>query len=517
MDQRDIIEFLSSPSAHDGRAVETVETHASVVFLAGTSAYKLKRAVQYDYLDFSTPGRRKAMCDAELALNRRAAPSIYDRVVPVTRERSGELAIDGSGVPEDWLIVMRRFDQDSLLDRMAARGALTVELMTPLAAAIVQMHHGAERCHSKGGAAAMAWVIEGNARDFAARAPLDSRLAETVTSRARAALAAHAALLDEREAKGFVRRCHGDLHLRNIVLLDGVPTPFDAVEFNDDISCIDVLYDLAFLLMDLWRRSLGAHANTVLNAYVGETGDVDGLALLPLFLACRAAVRAKTGATTASLEPDSARRAELEKTAAGYLSLAAHLLEPPAARLIAVGGLSGSGKTSVARRIAPDVGGVPGALVVRSDEIRKRQAGVGPLATLPSEAYTEHAAEHVYAMLVDTAQRAAAAGHAVVADAVFAKPDDRAAIECAAARAGVPFTGLWLDAPPDVCARRVEHRRGDASDARPGVVRAQAARGAGPLAWARLDASGTLDETCAAARAALGLRGVSTEETTWPT
>ena len=516
MDQREIIEFLSSPRAHGGRAVERVDTHASVVFVAGAAAYKLKRAVRYDYLDFSTAARRKAMCEAELALNKRTAPSIYDRVVAVTREPSGELAIDGEGTPEDWLVVMRRFDQDQLLDRLAARGALPLDLMAPLAEAIARMHDGAGRCGAKGGAASMAWVIDGNARDFAVRACLDARLAEAVTVRSRAALAAQAALLDERQARGFVRRCHGDLHLRNIVLIDGVPTPFDAVEFNDDISCIDVLYDVAFLVMDLWRRHLRSHANAVLNAYVATTGDVEGLSLLPLFLSCRAAVRAKTSATAASLETDAARRRALEEAAAGYLALASTLLDPAAPRLMAVGGLSGSGKTTVARRLAPEVGAVPGALVLRSDEIRKRQAGVAALAALPPAAYTTAAAETVYASLADMARRAVVAGRTVIADAVFARPAERQAIERAAGCAKVPFTGLWLDAPADLCASRVEDRRGDASDARAAVVRAQAARDLGPLAWMRVNASGSPDQTLAAARAAFGL-SVAPEELRWPT
>jgi aminoglycoside phosphotransferase family enzyme/predicted kinase len=517
VDQHEIVEFLGSPRAHGGAAVERVETHASIVFLTGETAYKLKRAVRYDYLDFSTADRRKAMCEAELALNRRTAPSIYDRVVPITQERPGGLAIDGRGTAVDWLIVMRRFDQGQLLDRLADRGALPLEVMSSLACAIARMHGGAEPCRGRGGAASMAWVIEGNAGDFASRAALDSRVAEAVTDGARAALAAHAPLLDARAGRGLVRQCHGDLHLRNIVLLDGVPTPFDAVEFNADISCIDVFYDLAFLVMDLWRRSLDGHANALFNAYVADTGDVEGLAPLPLFLSCRAAVRAKTAATAASLDRDERRRRELEKSANAYLTLALKLLDGRETRLLALGGLSGSGKTSVARRLAPALGAAPGALVIRSDEIRKRQAGVAALTTLPRDAYTEAASEHVYAALADTARRAIATGHSVIADAVFARPADRDAIERAAASARVPFAGVWLDAPPDVCAARVDARRGDASDARAPVVRAQAAADIGPLSWTRVDASGRLDETCIAARAALGLSPHETEETTWPT
>ena len=488
--QRDTIEFLSAPHAHGGVPVERVETHASIVFLAGETAYKLKRAVRYDYLDFSTPERRKAMCEAELAINRRTAPQIYERVVPVTREASGALAIDGAGVPVDWLLVMRRFDQGQLLDRLAASGGLALDTMTALGHGIERMHGGAEHCAARGGAASMAWVVEGNAHDFEARSELDGGLAAELTDRARAALAVHAARLDDRQARGLVRRCHGDLHLRNIVLLDGAPTPFDAVEFNDDISCIDVLYDLAFLLMDLWRRSLRAHANAVFNAYVGAAGLIDGLGLLPLFLSCRAAVRAKTGATAAALEHEPLKRRELEQTAAGYLALARQLLEPPPARLVVVGGLSGTGKSSLAHRIAPAVGAAPGALIVRSDELRKRQAGVPLDSPLPSDSYTAEASARVYESLVRTAEQAIGQGHSVIADAVFSAAWERDAIEAAARRAGVTFLGLWLEAPPEVCIHRVANRRGDVSDADAGVVRAQFARETGAISWVRLDASG---------------------------
>jgi len=505
VDQRDTIAFLSTPQAHGGQAVERVETHASMVFLAGTTAYKLKRAVRYDYLDFSTPERRKAMTEAELAINRRTAPSIYQRVVPVTHGPDGALTIDGSGVPIDWLLVMHRFDQEQLLDRRAARGALPLELMPALAEVVARMHATAAPCHGRGGAASLAWVIDGNARDFAERPSLDPALCRDLIARSRQLLAEQARLLDDRQTRDRVRRCHGDLHLRNIVLLDGVPTPFDAVEFNDDIACIDVLYDLAFLLMDLWRRSLFGHANAVLNSYVGETGDVEGLALLPLFLSCRAAVRAKTGATTAALEPNAARRADLEAAAANYLSLAVRLLDASPPRLIAVGGRSGSGKTVLARGLAPAIGDAPGALVVRSDEVRKRQAGVSPLVRLPQEAYGAAASDEAYAGLVDLAERAVAAGRSVIVDAVFGRSCERDRIECAAARAGVPFSGLWLDAPFEVCAARVEQRTGDASDANAAVVHAQALSDPASPKWIRLDASRRAEATRHAARAALGL------------
>jgi aminoglycoside phosphotransferase family enzyme len=298
-DQTAVIEFLSASSTYDGADVERVETHASVVFLVGERAYKLKRAVKFDYLDFSTPERRRAMCEAEVRLNRRTAPELYRAVLPVTRRADGGLALGGDGAPVDWLVEMNRFDQRDLLDRLAAAGTLNLELMSPLGAAIAAFHLSAEHRMDQGGRSGMAWVIEGNAAGFEEFGGtwLDPAAASRVTSESLHELDRRGALLDGRRDSGSVRQCHGDLHLRNIVLLHGRPTLFDGVEFNDRISCTDVVYDLAFLLMDLWRRRLPRHANAVLNRYLVETGEWDAVSLLPLFLSCRAAVRAKTSAT----------------------------------------------------------------------------------------------------------------------------------------------------------------------------------------------------------------------------
>ena len=351
-DQAEIVEFLASPRAHGGAAVERIETHASIVFLAGTSAWKLKRAVRYDYLDFSTADRRRAMCEAELRINRRTAPDLYRRVVAVTREPDGSLALGGTGVAVDWVLEMARFDQDGLFDRLAAKGTLDLGVMRPLAVAIARFHQAAEARRDHGGQSGMAWVVEGNAAGFNEQGAgvLDEALCATVTSESRGALERVGELLDARQRDGCVRQCHGDLHLRNIVLIDGRPTLFDAIEFNDEIACIDVLYDLAFLLMDLWRRRLPRHANAVWNGYLGETLDVEGLPLLPLFLSCRAAVRAKTSATAAAMQEDVTRRDELRDLARAYLEMAGQLLHPPRPALVAVGGLSGSGKSGWRQR-----------------------------------------------------------------------------------------------------------------------------------------------------------------------
>jgi aminoglycoside phosphotransferase family enzyme/predicted kinase len=492
-DQTAVIEFLSASSAHDGTTVERVETHASVVFLVGERAYKLKRAVRFDYLDFSTPERRRAMCEAEVRLNRRTAPELYRRVVPVTRQ-DGCLALGGDGPPVDWVVEMNRFDQRGLFDRLAVAGALDLELMSPLATAIAAFHQAAEPRQDHGGRAGMAWVIDGNAAGFAefGRACLDPAAASRVTADSSRELERQSAILERRRESGFVRQCHGDLHLRNIVLLEGRPTLFDGVEFNDEISCTDVLYDLAFLLMDLWRRRLPRHANAVLNRYVADAGEWDALCLLPLFLSCRAAVRAKTSATAAAQVPDNdARRKELYATAREYLAMAERLLHPPHPCLVAVGGLSGSGKSTLALALAPAIGGAPGAVVLRSDETRKQLSGVPILERLGPQAYSADMSRRVYGAVGERASRVVRAGHSVVVDAVFARPADRDSIEQVAATAGVPFVGVWLDAAESQLIARTEQRRGDASDADAAVVRLQRSQDLGSIRWFRIDASGS--------------------------
>lgn len=507
-DQTEVVEFLSSASTHGGAAVERIETHASIVFLAGAKAWKLKRAVRYDYLDFSTPERRRAMCAAEVRINRRTAPALYRGMVAVTRTADGSLRLGGEGVALDWLVEMSRFDQENLFDRLAVRGLLDADLMRPLAAGIARFHLDAERRLDHGGRAGMAWVIDGNDAGFAEHgaAMLDPALCTRVTAEARRALERHGDLLETRRSSGFVRQCHGDLHLRNIVLIDGSPTLFDAIEFNDEIACTDVLYDLAFLVMDLCHRRLTRHANVLWNSYLGATGDFEGVPLMPLFLSCRAAVRAKTSATAAHLQTEAARRSELQGLARDYVAMALDLLRPPPPCLIAVGGFSGSGKSQLAQALAPHVGAVPGAVVLRSDEIRKRLCGVEPLARLGPEGYSPDASRRVYAAAAERAGVLVRGGHAAIADAVFGHPADREAMEHVAAAAGVPFVGLWLDAPESMLIARSAQRHLDPSDADADVIRRQHTEGTGSIRWNRIDASSTLEQVRRAAAAVLSGR-----------
>jgi hypothetical protein len=490
-DQTAVIDFLTASSTHGDPAAERIETHASIVFLSGTHAYKMKRAVRFDYLDFSTPERRRAMCEAELRLNQRTAPTLYRGVVAVTRESDGSYALGGSGTPVEWVVEMNRFPQDALFDRLASVGSLGLELMPPLAAAIADFHKSAIRRPDHGGTAGMSWVIEGNAAGFAefGKSSLDPSTARRVTDHASRELERRAETLERRRETGFVRQCHGDLHLRNIVLLDGRPTLFDGVEFNDEIACTDVLYDLAFLLMDLWRRRLPRHANSVWNRYLVEMAGFDGLSLLPLFVSCRAAVRAKTSATAADLQQDGQRRGELVALAREYLTMAERLLHPQAPCLMAVGGFSGSGKSTLALGLAPSLGAVPGAVVLRSDETRKRLCGVPLLQRLGPDGYSSQVSEKVYSHLTEQAALVLRTGHSVIVDAVYGRASDRRAIERTAETASVPFIGLWLDAPESVLIDRTGQRRDDASDADAAVVRMQRAGDTGDIGWNRLDAS----------------------------
>jgi uncharacterized protein len=506
-DQQDVIAFLSTPEAYGlpaGSTIERIETHISFVWLAGNRAYKLKRAVAYDYVDFSTLEARRRACDAEVQLNRRSAPSLYLGVRPVTRERDGRLALQGTGDPVEWVVEMVRFDQTLLFDKLAARHQLRLELMEPLADAILRLHAAAERRTDHGGRDGMSWVVEGNAKAFE-RLPIDSdrAIGARLTAASRTKIDRHAGLLDSRRIGGFVRACHGDLHLRNICLLDGVPTLFDGVEFNDEISCVDVLYDLAFLLMDLWHRQLPSHANAVFNRYVLKSGDVSGLPLLPLFLSCRAAIRAKTSATAAALTTAPHAVDDLRIATTEYLSLADAMLAPPPPQLIAIGGFSGSGKSVLARALAPGVGAAPGAIVLQSDAIRKERLGTTSLARLPLDAYALEARSSVYRIMAERAGAILAAGHSAIADATYADPLQRAAIAAVARESGVAFCGLWLDAPADVLLNRVVTRARagtDVSDATVAVLEGQLATDPGPLDWQPVDASNDQEAVAAATR-----------------
>lgn len=476
----------------------TVHTHISTVLLIGPRALKLKRAVHLPYLDLSTPERRLRLCERELSLNRRTAPQLYRAVHRVTREANGELALNGHGVLVDAVLEMERFDDGATFDRLAIEGRLTAADMAELAAGIAALHEAADVAPGGEGAARMERVLDINARAFAATALFSAEEIAAVDGACRAALARHGALLDERARAGRVRRCHGDLHLRNIARIDGAPVLFDCLEFDEDLATTDVLYDLAFVLMDLRRHGLHDLANALFNRYLDETGDEAGIGLLPFFMAVRAAVRAHV--TAAGVSQSDLGSAWKRAEARSYLELCRDLLTERPALLVAIGGFSGSGKSTVAAMVAPGLGPAPGARVIASDRIRKRMFGVHLQTRLPPQAYTGEVSERVYERQREIALACLRQGHAAIADAVFDRNEERTRIAAVARACEVPFQGIWLDARTDVLVGRVSARRGDVSDATPAIVSAQLARGGVPADWASVRAETGPQEVARAVR-----------------
>ena len=500
--QAEVIAFLSDAATHGGAPVKRIDTHAASVFLAGSRALKIKRAVKLPFLDFSTLEKRKAACEAELQVNAAFAPALYRGVLPITRENDGRLALDGSGEVVEWAVELARFDEMQTLERLADAGRIDAALADALGCAVAQAHAAARPVTGFGFADVLAGIV---AKDQSELAGFTNLLAAEdvaeLAKQTRNAMAPLRPLLLAREEEGLVRRCHGDLHLGNIVLIDGAPVLFDALEFDERIATVDTLHDLAFLLMDLIARGLRPAANIVLNRYLAETrrpSDLDALAALPLFMSIRAAVRAKVGAERLRFARD---KNAAEQSARDYLALALDLFAQPAPRLIAIGGLSGTGKSALARALAPEVGAAPGAVILRSDVERKALFGVPETARLAQAAYAPEVTERVYAALTNQAHRVLAAGHSVLVDAVFARTEEREAIEAVAG--GAPFTGLFLTADLPTRVARVGGRSGDASDADAAVARAQEHYELGAISWRQVNASGTPDETVARALAAM--------------
>ncbi len=454
-----------------------IQTHISLVFVGSDTVWKLKKAVRLAFLDFTSLAARHRFIRRELELNQPAAPGLYRDVVPVVRQADGTLTLgeaDDARPVEDWVLRMAPLPADAFLDAIAADDKLTPALLDELADSVAAYHLALPPLPDA--RPPMRDIAAGNvpsARD----AGLSDGPVLAWQAQELAALDALAPWLDARARTGFVRRAHGDLHLGNLCLWQGRPVPFDALEFDETLATIDLAYDLAFLLMDLDQRVSRAAANRVMNRYVARTGDAELVRGLPAFLSLRAMVRAHVEARSGHAD-----------ASARYLAAALAYLRPAPACVVAVGGLPGSGKSTLARALATTLGRAPGALVLRSDEIRKRQNGTEPEQRLPESAYTDAASQAVFETLADDARRAAAGGHGVVADATFMDPAHRHAVEHAARSAGVPFLGLWLQAPMTELERRVGLRRGDVSDATLSVLRRAAQHDPGAGAWCPIDA-----------------------------
>lgn len=442
--------------ATQGAEVQLVETHISWVLLTGQHAYKLKKPVNLGFLDFSPLATRRQACHDELRLNRRLAPELYLAVLPV-RGPPDAPTLAGSGDPIDWVVQMRRFAPGSLWSEQLREGRLLPTHIDRFAQRLASFHADAPRAEPAG-----AWggteQVEGPAlRSLAEIERLHSGLAGVELTRW---LHDQAEALQpqwaERRAQGFIRECHGDLHLANVVTLADGPTAFDCLEFDPAMRWIDVLNDAAFLVMDLWAHGRRDLAFRFLNAYLEHTGDYAGMPVLRFYLVYRAVVRALVNQLQGVAE-----------LVTNYLALAKALAGPGDARLLVTCGLPGSGKSHVSQQLLE----AAGAVRMRSDVERKRLHGLAPLADSRASAidiYTPEATERTFSHLRGLAGRVVHAGWPTIVDAASLKHAERERFHEVATRHGVPFTLLVCDAPPEVLRERValrEARRDDASEA----------------------------------------------------
>lgn len=470
-DQAEVARFLSSLSGAPPR-----ETHISAVFIGADTVWKLKKAVRMPFLDFTTVAARRHFLQRELQLNQPTAPAIYRDVIAVARRPDGTLTL-GDGEPVDWVLRMARVPPEDFLDGIVARKELTPHLLDALGDCVFDCHARLPPIPGWDSAASMRRIADGNATSARAAGLPEARIAAWRQG-IEAETDVVADILAKRSAAGFVRRCHGDLHLANVCLWGGKPVAFDALEFDEDLATIDVAYDLAFLLMDLDLRAGRPAANRVMNRYVARGGDTGVTACLRLFLSQRAFIRAHVFAAIGD-QADMLR----------HLEAAEEYLLPSTAQVVAIGGLQGTGKSTLARALAPMLGAAPGALVVRSDEVRKRLFGVRPEERLPADAYTEAGNARSNSALIAQVAEAAGYGRSVIADSTFLDPALRARLTATIGELGVPMTGIWLEAPLGVLEDRIQARRDDASDATVAVLRKAAERSQGGGDWHKVDAS----------------------------
>jgi aminoglycoside phosphotransferase family enzyme/predicted kinase len=473
-DQAALIAALRQPERypHPVATVEHLQTHISHVLLAGDYAYKIKKPLNLGFLDFTSLERRKYYCEEELRLNGRLAPDLYLDCLPIGGEPANPI-LGGGGAAIEYAVRMRRFPQQALLDRVLAAGRLEPRHLDALARRLAEFHRAIPAADPAAPFGAPEQVRQPMLDDFTCARPLlvDPADREVLAAVERWTLAATERLwsrLAERKAGGWIRECHGDLHLGNMVLTDaGQVLIFDCIEFNDDLRWIDVISDLAFLIMDLRFRGAGPFAQRVLNTYLEYSGDFAGMALLSYYQVYRAMVRAKVNAIQASQhsipEPD---RAAARAASRDYLRLALALSRGPTPFLLITHGVSGSGKS---RRTGQLLEGFPGAIRIRADVERKRLFGLGPLddsgSTLGGGLYTPEASARTYQRLYDLADGVLAAGCPVLVDATFMKRAHRQPFRELAGQHGVPFILLDCAADLDTLRARVAARRARGDDA----------------------------------------------------
>jgi aminoglycoside phosphotransferase family enzyme/predicted kinase len=441
----------------DNHELRLLQTHISSVLLADQDAYKLKKPLDLGFLDYSTLEKRRHYCDEELRLNGRLAPEIYLDVVPITGSLE-QPCIGGEGEPIEWAVHMRRFDPDAVLAECPQQ--LNESLIDTLAERIAAFHRDAAVAPPEFGTPdEVAEHMADNIRQIRARRGAERAKLDKLGAWIEQRLAGCRALIEQRRSSGHIRECHGDLHLGNIVLIDGRPVVFDGIEFNPGLRFIDVYADLAFLTMDLARLGRGDLARRLLDRYLRHTGDYGGLPLLRLYEVYRAMVRAKVAAIRAGERDLSAvEREQVVAELRRYLRVATQLTRPVRRGLVITCGVSGSGKSVAADRMLA----VAPVVRIASDVERKRLAGLAPQARtdsdLDAELYSPAMTERTYRRLAELAQTVVQAGFVAVVDATFLDAARRRDFAELAAWLQVPFLILDCDAPVDVLEQRVTAR-----------------------------------------------------------
>lgn len=440
------------------------ETHISWVLLAGRDAYKIKKAVDLGFLDFSTLELRRFYCGEELRLNRRLAPQLYLDIVTIGG--SPEQPVSGGGAALEYAVHMRRFPRTNRMDRMLARGLVTAAHIDRLAAVIADFHSSLPAAATESPFCATAEIETAALQNFESlprllSAPGDLAMLKTVREANAREFSACKPLFRQRAAAGRVRECHGDLHLGNIVVLDGVPTPFDCIEFSAALRWIDVISEISFTVMDLLRRGRPQLAWRFLNGYLEITGDYRGCGVLRFYLAYRAMVRAKIAAIRAGQR--GARLKKELKSCRSYLVLADSCLTRRRPALIITHGLPGCGKSTFAQIALERLG----AIRIRSDVERKRLFGLTALADSRAQTgtdiYSEDATRRTYARLLELAHGLVAAGFSVIVDAAFVLHAERASFGALAGEMDAPFVIASLHTDAALLSERLalRCRRGD--------------------------------------------------------
>jgi aminoglycoside phosphotransferase family enzyme/predicted kinase len=470
-DQRRLVAALRDPATFGAgvRSVGVIETHISVVLLTGQLAYKIKKPVALPFLDFSTLEARRRYCDLELTLNRRLAPEIYLDVIAITGTPERP-AIGGDGPVIEYAVKMREFPQESLACNVLARGGLTVSHVDDLAELVAAFHGRVGIARADGPYGAPAEILRAALDNLSQILPLPGDPAERESLDALRVwtideFARHASAFEGRRRDGFVRECHGDLHLGNIAIVDGRPAIFDCIEFNDHLRWIDVMSEIAFAVMDLADRKRPDLAWHFLNRWLEITGDYEGAALLRFYAVYRAMVRAKVTRLRAAQFPAGAAQASTLADYRSYVHLAREFARRPRPALVITHGLSGCGKSAVTQLLLESVG----AIRVRTDVERKRLRGLGAAersgSSIASALYTEEATRATYDRALALAQGIAHDGHLAIVDGTFLRRWQRDCARQAAADAGAPFAIVDFVASEATLRKRIVRRDRDGIDA----------------------------------------------------